>query len=367
MLESAAHIVPPGIPFDVNSRLCSNHAMESGRLAQVAKWLGLLTAILALITGISKIVTQISERSESRKKVDALVASEQLQLQAHDYRAAWLSLEQAYQINPNSPKIQAEQEKLAMTWLDNFSIAANEKISDITVKLEPVLTRGIAASAPGERQADLLAHLGWSYYLRSRDGSAGPDPVASYAKAVEMDRANPFAHAMWGYSIISSNGKLTEAMQHFAAASDSRRESDFVRFLQLKALLNCQKEPCDEEIIRVLSAMRKQQQRVSLENRSRIFSLYYFKLLVGRADSAGFVHAVAPEEHLATFRWLFDDAEFDESRSLQRTYYIGALEEAAGQRSEALATYKWVHSKVASNPCSLLDAVNGGIQRLSRP
>ena len=72
------------------------------------------------------------------------------------------------------------------------------------------------------------------------------------------------------------------------------------------------------------------------------------------------------EEHLATFHWLFDSAEFDEAKSLQRTFYVAALQEAAGQRAEALAAYRALRAKAASNPGSLLDAVNAGIQRLSR-
>src|SRR2546422_8618176 len=166
--------------------------MESGKVALVLKWVGYLTAIIALFTGIRGIVKLVSDRAESARQVDSLLASEVLQLQAHDYQAAWQSLQQASQIKPDSPKVQSAQETLAMIWLQNIIVSGNQKFSDITEKLEPVLTRGVAASKPGSKQAELLAHLGWTYFLHGREGHPNLDPVASYAKAVEEDPDNPY-------------------------------------------------------------------------------------------------------------------------------------------------------------------------------
>ena len=340
--------------------------MESGKVALVLKWVGYLTAIIALFTGIRGIVKLVSDRAESARQVDSLLASEVLQLQAHDYQAAWQSLQQASQIKPDSPKVQSAQETLAMIWLQNVIVTGNQTFSDITEKLEPVLTRGVAASKPGSKQADLLAHIGWTYFLRGREGHPNLDPVATYAKAVEEDPDNPYAQAMWGHWILSKNGNLSEGEQHFSSALASKREPDYVRGMQLSALFNCQKEECEEEIIRIVTAMRKEGRSVSPEFVRRIFSIYYSRLLLGRFDTRSFVNAVPPDEHLATFRWLFEKSDFDPSKSLQRSYYLAALQEAAGQRVEALAAYRTIHTQVARDPGSLLDAVNSGIKRLSR-
>lgn len=338
--------------------------MKSGKFAKVLKWVGYLTAIIGLFTGIRGVAKLVTDRAEASRKVNALLASEDLQLQGHDYRAAWQSLEEASHFDPDSPRIQSAQETLAMTWLDHISVTGDKKFSDIITKLEPVLSRGASAATPGPKKADLLAHVGWSYFLRSREGQSGLDPVGSYSKAVELDSANPYAHAMWGHWILWNDGKIGDAEQHFSSALSSKRETDYVRDLQLSALFNCNNEECDEGIIRMVNEMRKEQRAVNPEAATRIFSIYYTRLL-GRAETRSFIHAVPPAEHLATFQWLFDKAELDDSKSLQRTYFLAALREANGQNSEALAAYRMIHSQIARNPGSLLAAVNAGIQRLS--
>jgi tetratricopeptide (TPR) repeat protein len=339
--------------------------MEAGKSSSVVKWVGLLTAILALFTGIRQVVKMVSDRAEAARKVDALLASEELQLQGRDYRLAWRSLEQAAQIDSDSVKVQAAQEKLAMEWLENISKPENEKFSDITEKLEPILVRGVTASKSGPRKADLLAHIGWSYFLRTRDGALDLDPAGKYASAVQEDKTNPFAQAMWGHWILWNGGKLDDAEQHFASALTSNREGDYIRNLQLSALFNCHKDECEEEVIRVVTDMRKARRTVNSDTQNRIFSTYYSRLLLDRADSSSFVNAVPPAEHLATFHWLFDKADLDESKSTLRTYYVAALQEAAGQHDDALAGFRVIHTQVAGHSGSLKDAADAGIQRLS--
>jgi hypothetical protein len=48
--------------------------------------------------------------------------------------------------------------------------------------------------------------------------------------------------------------------------------------------------------------------------------------------------ALPPREQLATFSWLFDRPDFDQSRVSSREYYRAILQEAAGERAEALQT-----------------------------
>ena len=73
-------------------------------------------------------------------------SAEQIQLQGRDYRSAWRSLDQANRVDPDSVQIRSAQEKLAMDWLENGRQSAKTSaFSDIAEKLEPVLTRGVAA------------------------------------------------------------------------------------------------------------------------------------------------------------------------------------------------------------------------------
>ena len=340
--------------------------MKAGKFAKAMKWIGYLTAILALIAGLRETVKMISDSAEAHRKIEMLFSQEEVQLQGRDYWSAWRSLEQASKINPQSTKVRAAQETLAMAWLQDISVKGKENFSDIAEKLEPVLTRGVASSKAGPRRADLLAHLGWTYFLRWLEGRFGLDPAEVYAKAVKDDPTNPYAHAMWGHWTLWNHGTLSDARQHFASALASNRQGDYVRRLQFSALFKCNNEECDEEIIRVVTAMRKEQQPVGPDTQGRIFSRYYFTLRPQSARTMRFVNAVPPEEHLATFRWLFDKADLDDSQSLLRSYYLAVLQEAAGHRDEALANYRLIRSRVAGQGGPLWDAAEAGIRRLSR-
>jgi tetratricopeptide (TPR) repeat protein len=337
--------------------------MKSGKSSKVMKWVGSLTAILALFAGVREIVKLVSDRVEADRKIDVLLSTEGVQLLGKDYRSAWASLEQASQINPDSAKIQPAQETLAMAWTENVRLLESEKFSDIADKVEPVLTRGVATSKPGAKQADLLAHIGWTNFLRSRDGRSGLDPAGAYAKAVEEDANNPYAQAMWGHWILWNHGKVSEAAPHFASAMASNREGDYVRRMQLSALFNEHNNECEEEIVRVLNAMRKEQRSIDPWSESHVFSIYYSKFMPESAETTPFINAVPPAEHLATFRWLFDKADLDESNSRLRSYYLAKLQEAAGQREDALANYRAALAKAEPGP--LRDGAQAGIKRLS--
>jgi hypothetical protein len=330
------------------------------------KWVGYGTAVLSLLAGIGEIGRMVAGRLESSRKIDALLSSEALQLKGQDYWSAWRSLEQASQIDSDSSRIRVAQEAAAMEWLENIRVMENEKFSDIAEKLEPVLTRGIASAKSGSRQADLLANVGWSYFLRNREGRFGLDPAGPYAEAVQKDANNPYAQAMWGHWILWNNGDLAEAERHFTSALASHRQQNYVRLLQLSALMNSDSDDHQEEVIRVANAIRTEQGSLEKSMRTRIFSIYYFRLLRPNASTPAFINAVAPKDHVATFRWLFDALDLDESNGLLRSYYLCALQEAAGQRDQALAGYQAIKPKLAGRNGSLANGIDAGIKRLSR-
>jgi len=335
------------------------------KFSTILKWVGYATAILSLTFGIRELVKIVSDRIESHRKIEALLNSEDVELKVRDYASAWHSLEQASQLDPNSAKVPLAQENLAMVWLEDVHRREGEKFSDIAEKVEPVLSRGISSTKDSQRSADLLAHIGWAYFLRSRDGVFGLDPVAAYARAVAQDKNNPYAEAMWGHWILWNHGKLSDASQHFSSALVSGRQRDFVRLLQFAALENCPNGECDEEIIRVANDIRKAHGTVDAGMANRIFSNYYGRVFSSNPGANRFLNAIPLAEHLATFHWLFDGLNFDESQSMLRMGYLATLQEAAGQREEALANYRAIHAKSSNRPGPLSDAAEAGIKRLS--
>ncbi len=341
---------------------------QGSKFSQVLKWVGYLTAILSLCATIGGIAKLAYDRMETRRKIDSLLSAEAVQLDSRDYRSAWQTLEHASQLMPDSPSVRSAQESLAMSWLEDVHLSENQKYSDVTEKLEPVLTRAVAASKPGARRADLRAHIGWAYFLELRDGRFDLDPAEPYSEAVAEDPNNPYAQAMWGHWILWQNcSKISDATGHFTAGLGSHRQGDFVRRFQLFALLNCQNEEATLETIRVANEMRHEQRALDAWSRDHIFSLYYFALNHDSRspEALRFINAVPPAEHVATFHWLFDAMDADSSNGISRTFYAAVLLEAAGEREEALASYRLVLRQVPPHSGPLGQAADAAIKRLS--
>jgi hypothetical protein len=332
--------------------------------AKVLKWIGYNTAVLSLIAGVRGLQTLISGKMESHRKAESLLATEHLQMRAHDYESAWQTLEQAAQTGAEADKVRDARETLAMEWLENIHVQDTQKFSDIVRKLDPVLTGGAAAAKTPEHKADLLAHLGWSYFLRNRDGVTGIDPAKTYADAVQEDPDNPYAQAMWGHWILWNTGQPAGATPHFESALRSKRQHEFVRRLQLISLLNGKSEACSQEIARVLNAIRKENGSVDDDTRRRLSSVYHDELIYSD-DNAAFVNAVPPGEQLLTFHWLFDRLDPSDSAAVSRSFEIAILQEAAGQRTEALASFQAVNAQLDGHPGRLLTKTQAAIRRLS--
>ncbi|HWE53349.1 MAG TPA: hypothetical protein VG273_26385 [Bryobacteraceae bacterium] len=329
------------------------------------KWIGYGTAILSFAAGVRGITSAISSRVEVRHKTEALLASERIQLNGHDYAGAWQTLDQASKLAPDSTAIREAQEDLAMDWLDDIRVQGEGGFSEVVQKLDPILTRGIGAAKTPQRQADLTAHLGWSYFLRAREGVSGLDPSTSYADAAKKDPGNPYAEAMWGHWILWNHGDPADAAKHFAAALGSNRERAFVRRLQLSALLNNHDDASEDRVVQAINDIRKESGSVPPDMKRRIFSMYYGKLIPPDEETTRFINAVPPAEHVATFQWMFDRMDLNESESLLREGDLCVLEEAAGQREDAKRGYESIRKKLAGRPGSLLAAAETGSKRLA--
>ena len=153
----------------------------------------------------------------------------QAQETAGDYAAAWESFSQAAMVaetdgffakllgglGERRQKIRTAQEDLAMEWLRESRAPEGHTFSEVTDKLVNTLVVG-ANTASGARKADLLAHLGWAYFLKMRSGENGLQPEKLYEQAVTADATNPYANVFWGHWILwnhGSTGKGQRALQ----------------------------------------------------------------------------------------------------------------------------------------------------------
>jgi hypothetical protein len=318
------------------------------------------------------------ERREQNAKAAVLVQKSKAQAEAGDYADAWKLLEQAIAVAPASREVFEAQEQLAMRLLRyagvNSSGGSREYFEDLVKRTSPVLSRG-TSGAKGERLASLLAHMGWADYLRGgRAGSGGPDPTQRYRSALEADPGNVYAHAMWGFELLrkrNSPEALAEAKKHFAAALQSGREREYLRTLQVSALLQTYSNAWIEDPERHKEALRVANEvRTGGETtpkdwgtgslRRKLWPIYYFHFAASD-EQAPRLDALPPAEHLALFRWLFPEDDLATGQggpTLFDYLYVRAhVEEYGGDRAGALASYRRVLGEFESRKLNGIRAV----------
>jgi len=331
-------------------------------------WVGSITAVFSLIAGIYGGWAFLSGQIERRRAIDQLLAAEAVQLHTADYESAWKTLAQAAAVDPSSARVQQAQEDIAMQWLDNIRISGDQTFVSITEKLEPVLIRGATLAKLPQRQGDLLAHLGWSYFLRNREMPSSPDPEPAYRDALQKDPANPYAHAMWGHWILWNHQGSLKAHEHFTAALATPRAAlrTYIRSLQLSALNNEDSPEAFVEIIRVANDIRKEHGDLDQRWPHDILNIYWSHMIPPNEHTSAFLSAVSPLDHLATFDWLLQQADPGERESLSHACIRSGLLEAAGRRDEALASYRTLQSRLGPDSSgSLANITRKAIVRLT--
>ncbi|HEY7166104.1 MAG TPA: toll/interleukin-1 receptor domain-containing protein [Candidatus Binatia bacterium] len=329
----------------------------------------LVAVVLLICAGVWQGIARHRARSDQSQRVATLVKQAQLQDGFANYQSAWNFLDQAAAVDPQSTDVIDAQERLAMDWLDNArGSQLTGNLKDIAEKVTPVLSRG-AVAAKGERAADLLAHMGWADFLRSREGIGGLDPTQNYRRAIEIDPENVYAHTMWGFDILRRGGSMPEAKRHFAIALESGRKREYVRHMQISALLWINEPEQEDEAIRVANAIRSAGESMPVGTPERpdawrLWNIYYSRLVNNNAKQQ-FFSALPPADHLATFRWLYPENDVPKDKLELYLYMLAQFRELNGDRADALALYQRLHKQLGSARGSLPDGVKEGIKRLS--
>jgi TIR domain len=333
--------------------------------------LGLIAvAVLLLAAGLWQGLSWHFARREQTRRVTVLVKQTELQANSGNYASAWNVLEQASALHPAPSEVIDAQERLAMDWLDNArGSQLSGNLKDIADKVSPVLSRG-AVAAKGQRAADLLAHMGWADFLRSREGAGGLDPTQNYRRAIEIDPSNVFAHTMWGFDILTRSDSVAEANKHFIIALQSKRKRDYVRHMQVSALLWAHDPEREDEALRVANEIRRAGETMpgGILERSdawRLWNIYYSRLVNG-SDRAQFLSALSPADHLATFRWLYPADQFPKDKQHLYLYILAQLQELNGDRTSALASFHQLQSQLGNERGPVADGANAAIKRLSK-
>ena len=325
--------------------------------------------VLLVAAGLWQGLSWHFARREQTRRVIVLVKQAEVQANSGNYASAWNVLEQASALHPASSEVIDAQERLAMDWLDNArGSQLSGNLKDIAEKVSSVLSRG-AVAEKGERSADLLAHMGWADFLRSREGAGGLDPTQNYRRAIEIDPRNVFAHTMWGFDILTRSDSIAEANKHFTIALESKRKRDYVRHMQISALLWADDPEREDEVLRVANEIRRggEMMPVGMPDRPdawRLWNIYYFRLVSGRNKSQ-FLSALSPADHLATFLWLYPADQFPKDKHHLYLYILAQFQELSGDRTNALASFRHLRSELGNERGPIVDGSNAAIKRLS--
>ena len=330
----------------MNDKPHAHHSPSQPRqrstLERVLRWVGSITAVLSLIFGIQQLVQAITENNANEREITELKQLAAVQLDSGEYAMAWDSANAALKLaatdgtlaklfgrmDAQTKQLRVVRENVAMAWVDDMHTSGEQKFSDFVDKLLPALEQGTITAEP-QRKADLLAHIGWCSFLRSRDG-ARIDPRRSYEQALQIDRTNPYAHAYLAHWLVWNGGTFEEANEHFAAALNTNRARETVRTLQIASYGNRQSEG-DASYVATIVAMLSNHERIDPDWRHR--ALWHFARACGRSPNAELLadlkKRLAPTALLAAFELLQNSPGEKVSQDENQTKQITACLAAA--------------------------------------
>jgi hypothetical protein len=346
-------------------------------LNDFAKWIGTAAAVLSLGSALYGVLHAQANLRERGRVVAEQLAAGRAEQAAGDYAAASASFQKAGDtadtdgfiakllggLDKQRQTVRTAQEDLAMEWVRSAHAPEGHTFSETADKLVGILSAG-ANRAAGARKADLLAHLGWAYFLKQRDGDISVRPDSQYREAVAADAGNPYANAFWGHFILWNDGPLADAREHFAAALSSGRARGTVREFQLAAIENSHADALEAEWWRVIDDMRKNGEPLNAHIVHEMKSRNYFALDDDKSLSR-LIAAVPPADLVALQKIVIESQELDEGDKLNAEAITAAALEAAGKPDEALAAWRAVQSVTQGRrEFRLTPRVNAAIKRL---
>jgi hypothetical protein len=350
----------------------------NSRVGAVMKWVGVITALISFGTALYALIHSAGELRDHKRVFQEQLKSGQAQEAAGDFAGAWDSFTHAEAtvadegvfakllggLSAEQREVRTAEQDLAMEWLRSSRVPEGTQFSTIADKLVGVLTIG-ANTSTGTRKADLLAHLGWAYFLKQRDGDETLRPDAEYKEAVAADAKNPYANVFWGHWILWNHGPLSAANARFAAALSSDRAHAVVHHFQLSALANVRSNDTDAAWLRVVSDMQVEGEKADSSLRDEVCNRYAQALQDDALKQQILVQVPATRQ----VELLQSALQSEGLSEVQKTTLDVALAEsleAAGRQANALEAWKRLAVELKSQPHSIWsDRVDAAVKRLS--
>jgi hypothetical protein len=350
----------------------------NSRVGAVMKWVGIITALVSFGTGLYALAHSASELRDHKRVFQEQLKSGQAQEAAGDFAGAWDSFTHAEAtvadegvfakllggLSAEQREIRTAEQDIAMEWLRNGRVPEGSQFSVIADKLVNVLMIG-ANTSSGGRKADLLAHLGWAYFLKQRDGSESLRPDSEYKEAVIADAKNPYANVFWGHWILWNHGPLNDANERFALALSTDRARSVVRHFQLAALANVRSNDSDAAWLRVVSDMQAGGEKIGSSLRNEVCNRYE-QALQDEALMQQISAQVPASRQVELLQALLQSEGISEVQKTTLSVGLAVSLEAAGRSQDALEGWKMLAAEFKLKPHSIWsDRVDAAIKRLS--
>jgi hypothetical protein len=350
----------------------------NSRVGAVMKWVGIVTALISFGGALYGLIHSASELRDHKRVFGEQLESGQAQQAAGDFSNAWDSFTRAETtvadegvfskllggLSAEQREVQTAEQDLAMEWLRSSRVPEGTQFSTIADKLVSVLTIG-ANTSSGERKADLLAHLGWAYFLKQRDGDEGLRLESEYKEAVAADAKNPYANVFWGHWILWNHGSLNDANERFAVALSSNRARSVVRHFQLSALANVRSNDTDAAWLRVVSDMQVEGEKADSSLRDEVCNRYA-QALQDEVLKQQILTQVPATRQVELLQSALQSEGLSEVQRTTLNVALAESLEAAGRSANALEAWKMLAIELKSQPHSIwTERVDAAIKRLS--
>lgn len=339
----------------------------------VMSWVGGTSAIIGLIAGIAGGVNWYQNRHKQQAELQNKIALAQTQTNQGEYQAAVQSYAEILKTDSLCDPARDQQLNTAMLWVENFRVAARDDQGSAQLagpELDQIMSILDAALArtKGSQAADVQAHIGWAHWLNQHIAQRefGPAAEQNLRAAVANDPSNVYANAMLGNWMLQNGQSLTEASQHFDTAVTTGKARPLVRQMQLGALIDLDKAGARAQLVKVANDMRKSNEPLANQDRSRILSFCFNPSLTDHQELVESLSAVPADDAWKTYLWLDNQSGQDETQNLAHDFIRANLLEIEGKQQEALQAYRLLQKQLKDHPGSIASAVNAAVARLTR-
>lgn len=342
-------------------RSVKESAKPSGPGVRALKWVGAITAVVSLLLGVQQLTSRIRDSLQRTRETTTLIEVARGQASRLEFPDAWKSLDRALALNPGDA-VDAARVEIGFAWLEDSHPGPGQPFSVITDAVTPVLDRALL-NAQGKQRADILAHLGWATFLRTRNGASG-DPDARYQEALAADPGNAFANAMLGHWLMWNGGNVDASRARFdTALAAGGKARTFVRRLQLASLINKLGDE-DVELLRVANDMRQRAEPIDANVADKVYWTYSLRWGPRAGPPSTPPPSVSAADLETTFEWILTKSASGERTPEVTTYVRAMLQEAAGERAAALATLRGL--RIQDVPPLYREPVQKAIARLAK-